>query len=309
MACFFRTSAQVNLVPNPSFELYSSCPVMPTQIYLATGWSAPTVGGTSDYFNSCANSSYIGVPTNFYGHQNARTGDGYSGFGTYHSSNLREYIQAKLDTVLKPTHRYCVELYVSLADSELLSCNSLGVFFSDTAVSGQNTFPLPFIPQVNNNTVSNPLTDKNAWMKITGSFEAIGGENYITIGNFYYNNLSDTTQLIGGIYNEAYYYIDDISVVDCTYDGIDEISGDKMHFKSYPNPNNGSMVLVYKIGDNETGVINIYDITGKMIKSNIFNSTNSSLSIDASNLEAGMYYYEINVDGNKMKTDKLIIIK
>jgi len=309
MACFFRTSAQVNLVPNPSFEIYSTCPSTAGQMNLASGWAYGSLGGSPDYFNSCSNPSTVGVPSNKFGHQSANSGNAYAGFGNYSSLDYREYIEAKLDSTLISSHKYCVEFYVSLADTMLIACNNIGMYFSDTfslQSTGTNLF---YTPQISNDIVLNQLTNKIGWTKVSGDFIATGGENYIVIGNFLDNNNSDTALSVGGYVYSAYYYIDDVSVVDCTYDGIDEITGDKMHFKLYPNPNNGNMVLEYKIGDNETGAIEIYDLTGKMIKSNTFSSTNSSLSIDATNLEAGMYYYEINVDGNKMKTDKLIIIK
>ena len=39
-----------NLVPNPSFEDYTSCPTSVAQITLATPWVTPTTG-SPDYFN------------------------------------------------------------------------------------------------------------------------------------------------------------------------------------------------------------------------------------------------------------------
>ena len=62
-------------------------------------------------------------------------------------------------------------------------------------------------------------------------------------------------------------------------------------------------------GGNATGIISIYDVTGKLIKSSHFNSSNTSLSIDASTLDAGAYYYNVEVENRIEKTDKLIIIK
>lgn len=80
-------------------------------------------------------------------------------------------------------------------------------------------------------------------------------------------------------------------------------------FNLYPNPNNGNMTLDYKLSENETGVISIYDVTGKLLKSNSFNSNNNSLSIDASRLDAGAYYYDVKVGDRRAKADKLIIVK
>jgi len=80
-------------------------------------------------------------------------------------------------------------------------------------------------------------------------------------------------------------------------------------FKLYPNPNNGSMTLDYKLADSETGAIEIYDLAGKLISNHVFNSSSTTLQVNENNLDAGAYYYCIKVNGNKVKTDKLIIIK
>jgi hypothetical protein len=61
-----------NLLPNPSFEIYTTCPIQyntggPLQ---CTPW-VPATGGTSDYFNACANPNplnlSVNVPLNFAG--------------------------------------------------------------------------------------------------------------------------------------------------------------------------------------------------------------------------------------------------
>jgi OmpA-OmpF porin, OOP family len=66
-----------NLVPNPSFETYSSCPEGISEVDLAVPWINPTFG-TSDFFHSCS-SNFVDVPYNFFGFQYAHTGEGYGG--------------------------------------------------------------------------------------------------------------------------------------------------------------------------------------------------------------------------------------
>ena len=72
--------AQPNLVPNYSFEIDTLCPDNGSQIDYAIPWHSAT-GGSPDYFNACDGSAIIsvGVPQNWCGNQNARTGDAYSG--------------------------------------------------------------------------------------------------------------------------------------------------------------------------------------------------------------------------------------
>src|SRR3990172_11012185 len=70
------TSAQAqNLVPNPSFELYTACPIGLTGIDLfrAASWSLPTEG-TSDYYHNCSTAaSGVSTPTNDFGSQTPHT--------------------------------------------------------------------------------------------------------------------------------------------------------------------------------------------------------------------------------------------
>ncbi len=79
--------------------------------------------------------------------------------------------------------------------------------------------------------------------------------------------------------------------------------------KLYPNPNNGNFILEKSIGEHQNGVLTIFDITGKIISSHSFNGAVSHETIDATQLDAGVYFYEIKIDGGKIKTDKLVIIK
>jgi hypothetical protein len=93
MKCAFKTIllliftsslfAQVNLVPNGSFEQHNKCPNdistvaregMPQEYVF--DWIAPTFG-TTDYFHACA--FIASVPKNFAGYQPAADGEAYCG--------------------------------------------------------------------------------------------------------------------------------------------------------------------------------------------------------------------------------------
>jgi hypothetical protein len=95
----------INLVPNPSFEVYDSCPSTWTSgdgpIVLANPWFQPYIpASSSDYFNSCdVTSNFWGVPFNVLGYQLARTNQAYAGiilrYGNNNSTNYREYIEVE----------------------------------------------------------------------------------------------------------------------------------------------------------------------------------------------------------------------
>jgi len=209
-------SAQVNLVPNYSFEDTLQCPFFSAQINFAPPWYDPT-SASSDYFNNC-NSGNLGVPTNIVGFQFARTGKAYAGIYTYiQTFSYRDYIQVSLISSLLSGKKYNVEFYVSLADTMGIATNNIGLYFSDIPITASAGSVLNVPPQVANDIVNVKLTDKNGWTKISGSYIANGTEQYITIGNFLNDMSVDTVHVIGVSYPFSYYYIDDVSVVcfDC----------------------------------------------------------------------------------------------
>ena len=102
-----------NLVPNPGFESYSSCPTSYTvpnvnQINKAVPWDHPCYEGTSDFFHKCGYG-----PSNFAGGQSPHAGDGYAGFFVWNSLyEYREYIQAPLTVPLVGGTTYEVSFWV-----------------------------------------------------------------------------------------------------------------------------------------------------------------------------------------------------
>lgn len=196
-----------NLVPNPGFELHDSCPMYGAQLSLSSGWYAPTTG-TSDYLNACCTNIIMGIPYNFFGYQPARSGTGYAGFYPSYDYYYREYLSIKLlDTLHAGT--YTVSFYVSLADWSGAAINNIGCYFSSDSIYSNNYYKLNYSPQFENPQI---IADTANWTLISGQFEAAGGEQYLTIGNFKDSADIDELLLNAAIGHICYYYIDDVSV-------------------------------------------------------------------------------------------------
>jgi len=216
--CCIKLNAQVNLVPNYSFEQYSTCPTNSVySLTLATNWLTATTNGTPDYFNGCSN--FTGVPTNVQGFQSAKTGNGYAGLFAWIGptvSNGLEYVQIKLHDSLKSNKQYCIKYFVSRAENEAdYSIPSFGAYLSDTLLNVSTNFNINVVPQVNNNTNDFKSSFTN-WEVISGTYTAAGHEKFLIIGNF--NSVSDTifdpydTSQYCRVYCRVYYYIDDVTV-------------------------------------------------------------------------------------------------
>ena len=90
---------------------------------------------------------------------------------------------------------------------------------------------------------------------------------------------------------------------------IEDVVNNNTLFNLFPNPNNGTMQLDYKLGSYSTAKFNLFDITGKLIQTKTLETNEGSLNINEQNLRNGVYFYTILVGEKNIKTDKIVIIK
>ncbi len=288
--------AQVNLVPNPSFEDSTECPFNPA-IEFASPWYDPN-NGSSDYLHSC-NSGNYGVPNNTLGHQNARTGLAYAGAYTFTNNTFvfREYIQTPLISVLLVSRSYLIDFYVSLGDTFSIATHNIGLYFSDSAITtAASGGVINVIPQVANDVVNNQLIDKIGWTKISGTYVANGSEQYITIGNFLDDSSSDTTQLSEGSYPYSYYYIDDVSVICMNCPEIQE----NLFIPSYISGDDFFEIQ----GLSENNELLIFNSLGQII----YKKQNYSNKFSALQVNTGMYYYSLRMSNGNVSKGKLLVV-
>jgi OOP family OmpA-OmpF porin len=206
-------------VPNPSFEIYDTCPTTLSspgdfQINHCTGWTAPSLA-TSDYFNSC--SAIANVPNAVFGHQYAYDGVGMLGILMQLDSgetSYFEYIQAKLNSPLIQGYNYKFSFNVNLANGSDYAVEKIGAWFTPNAISSNDGLPLFSInPQIENTTGF--ITDTLNWRTIEGEFIADGEEEYLTIG-FYTDTLNIDTVRNNPIADPltifVYYFIDGLEL-------------------------------------------------------------------------------------------------
>jgi len=285
----FSVKAQ-NLVPNPSFEVYDTCPDDFAQIYKASRWFQPTQG-TPDYFHNCTINSLLSTPNNIAGYQHPKTGSAYAGLSTFFNSpynyeNYREYIEIRLIEPLESGYKYCVEFNVSLCDSANYATDDIGAYLSIDSIVSDTFINFSYIPQIINNQ-GNYITDKLNWTLISGEYFANGGEKYITIGNFNNDANTDKIYVLSGsndYLSDGYYYIDDISVILCdTTDGIlDNYSHNNMQIFIHSDG-----IITVNLQNISDSFISIYNIIGQLILSTKINEKN--LSINFNNQANGAY--------------------
>lgn len=219
-------SAQVD---NGDFSNSLKAPRTFNQIKLANGWSNAN-GGTADFYHSNAKKcSDMGTASNPIGEQAPFKGDGYAGIITYQNDKssgfslsdmavvetdgygkYSEYITTKLSSALTAGKTYRVTYYVSLAENSGYAVSGFGASLTSDAINQKSNAYIMMTPQV---VTDNIVDSKTEWTKISGTFTAKGGEQFLTIGVF--NNPASSKAVGGG--NgvnsiRAYYFVDGVSV-------------------------------------------------------------------------------------------------
>jgi hypothetical protein len=212
MATAKHTFAQLNLVPNPSFEdtvcCYPSAPDFP-----ASEWKAL---GSSDYFRTGYNNGF-GSPTinNPVGSQVPIHGESYVGFATYDAISSREMLLTKLLQPLEAGRKYCISYYVSKPERTDYASNGVSVYLFADSAAEYSYNPGDFIGKTPTFACDSVIYDTTNWVKIEGSFIAQGGEQFLVLGNMWTNPQTTWVNTVTTPYFPfAYYWVDMISLTE-----------------------------------------------------------------------------------------------
>jgi len=304
LAIALKINAQVNLVPNPSFESFTSCPIQSGDIDKATGWTS--FCGSPDYFNKC-NQFDWGVPKNIFGFQQPASGSGYAGFGTWSNvmANTREFPSCILINPLNIGTKYFISFKVALSLENLANptnCASDKTGMKFTLGSSTCNSLINNNPHVFTNSI---ITDSLNWTRISGSFVADLPYTTAVIGNFFDDANINTTKFFNSWWSDfAYYYLDDVCVStdsifanNYNYTGIEQYRvGEEIG--CYPNP----IIDVLKIENptNKRMNIEIYNLLGEQVYT-ILDSVNKVLLVDLKNCASGILFVSIKSGGQITK--------
>jgi hypothetical protein len=224
--------AQINLVLNPDFEQYNTCPSNPDEakycshwMSLDSAWNPPDwahdLPGVPEYCNVCAPLGDASVPaaTAFYHYP--RSGNGMMQVQMFSndlsSSYIRDYLQGHLSRTLIAGHKYNVKFYTVLEHGGGYAVNGVAAYIDNGAIDTTNNPGLiqnQYTPQIED---TNIIRDTLNWTKVEDTFTANGTEKLITIGQFRLNSNTRYNVVTWGTATSwAWYLIDDVSVIDCS---------------------------------------------------------------------------------------------
>jgi hypothetical protein len=277
-----------NLIPNPSFELFSTCPTyacgFPQELRsnqtMCNSWfgienSCP-VGATPDYCRSSTETLPICSTqlTSASGNGMCLTGTHGVGYFVFApGTNTREYVQCQLTNTLTTGTTYCFSAVVksragSVGNAQC-NTNGFGAYFHNQGIidiDAQNG-SLQFLgagsiingtPQVQ----ATAIIPHNSCTTISGTFVATGNENFLTIGNFW----DDAATLRSTGATSAYMYIDNLQLYEINplpidlmnFDGLCENNEIKLNWSTASERDNDFFTIEQTCdGINFTNVANI----------------------------------------------------
>ncbi|MEM8897757.1 MAG: gliding motility-associated C-terminal domain-containing protein, partial [Bacteroidota bacterium] len=174
-----------NLVPNPTFDTFTTCPFDKGQINFAAPWRRAN-GTTTDFSHICGAGGFAGVPDNQWGSQTPAVGQGYAGIRTWLPFELfnepyREYLTVTLLDTLERGKTYFISFKVSPGESVKFVTDDIGLAFGDSIIRGGAI--LSYVPVIEQPT--GIMIDNFAgWTEISGQYTAEGWETDLVIGNF-----------------------------------------------------------------------------------------------------------------------------
>jgi OOP family OmpA-OmpF porin len=226
-----------NMVKNPSFEKAHKGPLTYGEFHNnVLHWSSPNLG-TPDYFSTRSRGMNA---RNYRGNQDPKTGDCYAGiylFAVKNGNSYREYLQVELQEALQKNVTYKVSYHISLAEFSSHSIDSVHTLFTEKRTGGLKNESTLFGkkhvgPKLKDGVIELDTIKSNTfhkqtyyldngpqlmydWLKVEFSYTASGFEKFMVIGNL---NKNENTKIAQHRAIEqrafAYYYIDDVSIIE-----------------------------------------------------------------------------------------------
>jgi hypothetical protein len=302
----FGVTAQVNLVPNPSFEDTLYCP----QFYSEVGTACKdwmVFKESPDYMHTCnpilANDLTLG--------KTPHTGEAFVGFLTYGITTpdiAREQLGVKLVSPLVIGQKYFVSFFVSMAYvSQIcnIATNNIGVLFTTYTYYD----PMLEMPNFNFSHINEAsiISESENWVNVSGSFIADSAYSYMIIGNFYDDIFTDTLNLPYTVAQQrAYYCIDDVcvstdSLYAHTWTTLSIHEQGNNNILIFPNPATGYFQISIDYPMNK---IILYDYTGNKVMED--QTTGNQHEVNTNGLSSGIYLLHIETNNTIIK--KQIII-
>lgn len=292
LAAVMQASAQ-NLVPNWSLEDTAVCGLEEhSAIENAPPWFTPTMGTpdmyTTDTSYACGYPLVASNPDAVtLGLQPASHGVRLAGFYMWNQGdNSKEYLSVRLMATLEADSVYEISFKCSRTQMARYAINRVSVYVGDSVHSDQATC-LNLVPTLDID-VPGFLTASGTWTELSGTFTAVGGEDFIIIGSFQDSSETEVLDVtMSPIWDAAYIYIDAVSLI--AVNGPEAIA--EFDFSAWSVA--GSIMIQ---AHNGVGIdrVTLFDAMGRMVldRSAIPDGRSFTLPIDRA-LSAAVYVLRV----------------
>lgn len=230
LALAAMATAQTNLVPNGSFEDTVDCHTPGiTGLVKALHWYNPSTS-TPDLWD-CDLERNCGFGMSPEGGLNLSYQPSFDGLrhagGVYWygpgSSNGRDYLGVRLSTPLQVQH-YVVSLRCARRRNFRYALDHIGIWFGADSLWQNTTAWLTVMPQLKlHDPEQEYMVDGHEWHLLQDTLLAVGGEQWMVIGNFEVaNQVNGVLAEPDGVNLPAYYFIDDVRVEPLLEQGLRE---------------------------------------------------------------------------------------
>ncbi|MBV6405972.1 MAG: hypothetical protein GFGODING_02757 [Flavobacteriales bacterium] len=314
-----RCEAQ-NLVPNPGFEEYDTCQAHEFGVNGPISWFR--TNGTPDYLQSCLPYGHFqGLPMNFFTYQEPFEGASCAGMVTYWQNGPIEYREWIMAPLLEPlvvgqTYYCSFRANAAFGGTETnpqfwLANDKVGMRFSTLAIAPWNVGdPYPTPPNQAHVLYPQILSDTVGWTLVSGSFVADSAYQYVMIGQFFSNALTDTLHFADPNsvflwYPRAYTLVDAVCVTTipegCDFgQGVGE--GQAIAPVLFPNPARDQLV----VSQREGAEAQVMDAVGRLLWQGRI--TSDRWVLDVGSWARGAYVLHMAQNG-RVESHKFVLVE
>lgn len=272
-----------NLVTNPDFELFSTCPTTLGEVFKANSWFDVVI--SADYYNcGLLTTPYISNSTAF-------SGTGFMGFASYGDANgSAEAIGQYLSHPLLPNHSYKTSFVAKKTTSGIFSsvCGGIALYgFKNSAPPATNSIHISQLSNAILLGIGNTVID-TTWQTFSIYFIPSDTINAIVF-TVEFSPFCEECVFLDSVFLQI---TEPVSVLE--FDKTDALL-------VFPNPFIGNLNIQLK--NYEPSEIILYDFSSRKILQQTF--TNST-TLNTEQLENGIYFYEVRNKKGSIKNGKVM---